>query len=380
VDSSFDELIDPKISRSLEGEADFDDGDHGGRPAAYEQIASEISRVLTEESPRLSTGARQIHLAQLREEARSRRSTTRAGFAWLLRIAPRLAQVAAIAIVALIMANGITIASASSLPGSPLYPVKRLAEQSNVFLAPTAGQRARLWMTLASRRLDEVQGLLAIQPRVDPRVLDDVDDSILHALTEIATTRGPERITLLEQIIQLSVREQTVLDGLAQKATTDDRVRFQQSARLLGDVARIAGSAQSNLVLPAPALTGTATASPGATSTETRILDEENLPTDTPFAPVIIPATESPLVTPTETETLGANSGDDGDYAPTQGNLVPGGGASETPKPRKNISPEGEKSVSPQPQTTEQPEREKTIAPERDRPDSPKRDGGSGGD
>jgi Domain of unknown function (DUF5667) len=354
VDSEFDEFVDPSIAATLEGDTDREDGANGGDLSGYRMIAAEISRVLSEESPRLKRGTQAQHLARMRAEASSRRTKSRLILSWLSHSARRWAQVAAIAFVVVVMANGITVASATSLPGSPLYPVKRLAEQSNVFLSPTPGKRAQLWMTLASRRLDEVQRLLAIQPRVEPRVLDDVDESILHALTEIAATRGPERIGLLEQIIQLSLREQTVLDSLAKSANTDDRLRFQQSARLLEDVAHIAGSAQSNLELPAQTVTGTASASPSPTATETKTPDLSR-PTDVPTSSILGPTTTAPLVLPGQTETPEASSGDGGEGTPAQSD---NGGSAQTPKPQKNANSGGKGSTpvpkpsTPQPQQT----------------------------
>ncbi len=373
MDPEFDESLDRRISDVLagKGEGEGDDGEQVLAP--YEHLAAEVSRVMTEESPRLSTAARVRNLALLRARAAEKRTARRFDIAGLLRAAPRWVQIAAVAIVVVIIANGITVASASSLPGSPLYPVKRLAEQSNVFLAPTAGERARIWMNLATRRLDEVQRLVPLQPRVDPGTLDAIDDSILHALTEIASTRGTERIALLQQIIQLSVREQTVLDELAVQASEDNRARFQETARLMADVARLAGAAQSNPELPLlmPTETGTATYSPAVDSTQTPT--SPSIPTFPPasvsptalstFEPSAHPPPQLPSSTPTPSavqEMKGQSSdtpeADNTKNAEAQKTESPDQGKGDTPQPHETEPPD--------PQKTESPDREKTGAPQ----------------
>ncbi len=372
MDPEFDAELDRKISELLAGKGQSGAGAGEKDLGLYEHLAAQVSRVMTEESPRLSTAAQVRTLALLRARAAEKRTARRFDIAWLLRAAPRWAQIAAVAIVVVIIANGITAASASSLPGSPLYPVKRLAEQSNVLLAPTAGERARIWMNLASRRLDEVQRLVPLQPRVDPGTLDAIDDSILHALTEIASTRGTERIALLQQIIQLSVREQTILDELALQASSDDRARFQETARLMADVARLAGTAQSNPELPLlmPNDTGTATQSPTVDSTQTQT---------SPPIPTFPPATVSPTASFTlEPSALPPPQLPSSTPTPSAGQETKGP-SSETPEAdntknaeaQKTEAPDQEKGDTPQPQKTEPPDPQKTDSPDREKTDAP---------
>jgi hypothetical protein len=379
VDPEFDELVDRNISESLAGQAEPGQGEIEDRGAGYRRLASEISRVLTEESPRLTTAAESRHLAQLRARAKAKRGGPSLSFRWLLHAAPRWAQVAAVAVVVVLLANGITVASASSLPGSPLYPVKRLAEQSNVFFTPTAGERALIWMDLASRRLDEVQRVLAIQPRVDPKALDDIDESILHALTEIAATRGPERIALLKQIIQLSLREQNVLDDLAQEASSDDRTRFQQSAQLLEDVAHIADSAQTNLVLPTNTLTATgtetgtatATGSPTETGTPTDTMTSTPVPPTVTPTPSALPPTDTPTVESQSSGGGGASGPVPGPSSTTQKEGGPNDQPTATPEHRETEPGDGEKTGTPGPWKTGTPEHQKTETPDAQRTRTP---------
>lgn len=361
-DHEFDDLVDRLIGRSTGRDMPGSPDDADDREAAYQHLGSEIVRVLAQESPRLSSSAHAQHLATLRSRAAAKRKASATNLGWLRRAAPRWAQVAAVALVVVIMANGITVASAGSLPGSPLYPVKRLAEQSNILLATTPGERAGIWMNLAGRRLDEVQRLLATEPHVDAIAMDDIDESILRALTEVASTRGTERIALLQQIIELSVREQTVLDELAQNAPSDDRDRFEQTARLMEDVAHIAGTAQSSLGTPisTPTRTSTSTSLPTLTETESPTETGTSEPTDTEAPAQIVPATDSP---PVENDVQQAPAGE----SPTAETKSDGEGQNRRPaatsQPSKTGPPESGDYATPAPSKSQSPEREPTDNP-----------------
>lgn len=371
MDPELDEELDRRISDLLAGNGRSRTGAGEKELGPYEDLAAQVARVMTEESPRPSTAAQVRNLAFLRARAAEKRAARHFDIAWFLHAAPRWVQIAAVAIVVVITANGITVASASSLPGSPLYSVKRLAEQSNVFLAPTAGERARIWMNLASRRLDEVQRLVALEPRVDPGTLDAIDESILHALTEIAGTRGTERIALLQQIVELSVREQNVLDELSLEASVDDRVRFQQTVRLMANVANFADAAQSNPQLPPSTPTSTETTSP---------YEGVGRPTATsPSSPKVTPIppseTPSPTLEPSATPTLQVPSstpGLSGDQQ-TKGEPsdTPGADNGKNAQPQKTEAPDQGNGDTPQAHKTESPDPEKTDSPDREKTNAP---------
>ncbi len=375
MDNTFDDQLDRKITELLSGESaeEMSDADADTREMApaegYEPLAAEITRVFMEESPRLAPSIQARQLAQLRARAAQKRRATASGsrwdFSWLLHAMPRWAQVAAVAIVVVLLANGITVASASSLPGSPLYPVKRLAEQSNLFLAPTAGERARVWMNLASIRLDEAQRVLAAGQRVDPALLDAVDQSIFNALAEIAGTRGAERVDLLKQITQLSIRQQQVLDGLAPKAPPTDRARFEQTSRLLGGVATLAGAAESNPSLPlAPTPPPTATGTPTATPTNTSTVPPAATWTQPPAPPVV----SNPAITEPDTSS-GSGTEDQAPSGPPANTPAPK--EKDSPGPQGTQKPESGDSNKPAPGKTESSDQNKTESPGQNKTESP---------
>jgi hypothetical protein len=344
----FDELLDRRISELLSGEPHTSAEETTPALAAYKWLAAELVRVFVEESPSLLAHAQARQLKALRSQARQKRAARRFSPAGILGAHLRWALIAAVALFAVLLANGMTIASASSLPGSPLYPFKRLAEQSNVFLTPAAGERARLWMNLASIRLDEAQLLLSSEQHIPTTTLDAIDQSILYALSEIAGTRGAERLALLQAITRLAMRQQTVLDELAAKASPSERERFQQTRRLLDGVASLADAAQSNPALPqTPSPTPTATDSPVPVLTET----------PHPSVPSAQVETQTPPYTPTPTagQTTGAQPG-------------------ESPEPQKTEKPEPQTAEAPKPHRVETPESQKTeTQPSREKETEPSR-------
>jgi len=81
---------------------------------------------------------------------------------WAWATANRLAVVSVVVVLVLgLSAYGVAAASTGSLPGEPLYAVKRTVEQAQLALTTDADARARLERELAERRVGEVQRLLA---------------------------------------------------------------------------------------------------------------------------------------------------------------------------------------------------------------------------
>ena len=87
--------------------------------------------------------------------------------------------VAASFILVLLIA-GIVPASAGSLPGEPLYSVKRLTERVELALAPDSNAAVRLRLEHAERRALEALALLE-RDQFDPALLDEARSELRHA-------------------------------------------------------------------------------------------------------------------------------------------------------------------------------------------------------
>jgi hypothetical protein len=125
-----------------------------------------------------------------------------------------------IVVLTLVLAGGggIVYASTDSLPGSPLYGVKRAAEQVQLFLAPGGTRRAKLYIKFAQRRLEEVQALVETKAKVDEETLAAIAEETDLALEEVEGAHPADKSELLKKLASLTERQQAVLKGVQAKA------------------------------------------------------------------------------------------------------------------------------------------------------------------
>jgi len=177
---------------------------------------------------------------------------------WILRLC------AAVVVVALAMGTAVK-ASASSLPGGALYPVKRAAEEARLALAWTATLRAQVQLDIANTRIAEISELVGRDVPVDPVVIDVLVVAYGGLTGPVGTVVDP---AWAEEVSRAQAEHGQVLDALAR--TTDDadlRPRVKSARRALDDAAaRLdAGLPQSLPSAPAGSSAGP-TASPTAGS------------------------------------------------------------------------------------------------------------------
>ena len=73
---------------------------------------------------------------------------------------PRWAMVLVIVLAVFLAGSGTVVAADSSMPGSPLYPVKLVTEQVRLQLTPSDIHKAELYAVLADRRVNEIAYLV----------------------------------------------------------------------------------------------------------------------------------------------------------------------------------------------------------------------------
>jgi hypothetical protein len=84
--------------------------------------------------------------------------------------------------------SGTVAASASSLPGNPLYPVKRWTENVELFFNNDASSRTFRHAELARRRLDEVKALVSYgEDELAFQTVFDYENEINFAVEGLAT-------------------------------------------------------------------------------------------------------------------------------------------------------------------------------------------------
>src|SRR6185369_6079331 len=94
-----------------------------------------------------------------------------------------LTRLVAVLVVALLIAfgsgAGLVAASSNSLPGDPLYGIKRLWEAIILALSPLTGPQDLLWQRIAETRLDEVERLSA-EGKLNETALVDFYSALYH--------------------------------------------------------------------------------------------------------------------------------------------------------------------------------------------------------
>lgn len=216
---------------------------------------------------------------------------------------PALSRAAAIVLIALFMAfagggGAVVAASADTLPGETLYPVKRAWENIIIIIASITGQLDEVWLRLAQTRLDEALRLAERNQLVNS-ALDD-----LYRASENALTHASEDTYLVVM---------TFLAETHTKLIEDERVMAHESApemlifiRNTIDAAQGPGVPPSLATLaPTPTQTLIPTDTATATQTSTLTATYTETATDTPTA-TDLPPTRTPRIedTPTRTPTL----------------------------------------------------------------------------
>ncbi|MCW5853835.1 MAG: hypothetical protein KIT87_27455 [Anaerolineae bacterium] len=199
---------------------------------------------------------------------------------------------------------GVTRAAATSLPDDTLYPVKLVAEQVQLALAPSPEARAQLHLAFAQERLREVQA--AVEAGRSPaRAIAQLPRHTDSAADAVGLMSPEQRDAYTRQLQQVRDNEKAVLE----------QVRGKVSADIQNVIVGIVGTPTAIIVVQVPILPtatwtplpATATALPSKTPTS-----GENggvPPTKTPLpppintasAPTVVAPTQAPVLAPTHT-------------------------------------------------------------------------------
>jgi hypothetical protein len=219
-----------------------------------------------------------------------------------------LAAVVLVAILALAVLVG---ASASSLPGTVLYPLKLATEDAWVALAPARSEPS-LHLQIAHRRLSESETLLE-QGRLEPSVLEDMDYHAEAAIQGLAYLPPALARPVLEDALEFTAVQRKTLTQYVDRAPPELLTHLQTSIEAgyvrsdqIREIAAVLGLPQlSGLMaeLAEPAFTAVPAATSAPTVTPTRVVaavavgDASPVPTATPLP------TETPAPTNTNTPT-----------------------------------------------------------------------------
>jgi len=88
--------------------------------------------------------------------------------------------------------GGVVAASSGSMPGQTLYQVKRTIENVQLAMTPSQAAKARMYATLADRRVSEI--VYAAQPqRGDVKLIEDLTRQFSNSLSMVSVIAAPAR-------------------------------------------------------------------------------------------------------------------------------------------------------------------------------------------
>ena len=209
-----------------------------------------------------------------------------------------LSRLAAVLVVALLIAfgsgAGLVAASSNSLPGDPLYGIKRLWEAIILALSPLTGPQDLLWQHIAETRLDEIERLAA-EGKLTETALVDFYSALYHFSGFSSVENDPKIMALMQNaasaLINISPPE-------------DARIVYRDVLRLAQENVRTGTVQQPPAELPASIiqLTALPTMIPSATTTPTATFS--STPTQTAVPSATATFTASPSATPMPTSTV----------------------------------------------------------------------------
>ena len=238
------------------------------------------------------------HAVRLREEQQAR--SLRGWFRVPVQLRRGLLRVGLIVVLLLAAGGGAASVSASSLPGSALYPVKLAAEDLRLALALSPAARVQLNIRFALERTSEILRLAREGRAPDEAVVERLKDQLYLAIAAAASIESEQRRGLLEQLIaDADLQEKELQRANAEAGPATQSVLVAGIAALR----RASEQAQEALeTLPEPA-SADAQSDPAITATPT-----EPHPTDTRGEPpAVASSTSTPSLTtenPTGTPTL----------------------------------------------------------------------------
>ncbi|MEZ4669536.1 MAG: DUF5667 domain-containing protein [Anaerolineae bacterium] len=217
---------------------------------------------------------------------------------------------AVIAIVMLLVFGsgaGLVAASSNSVPGDPLYGIKRLWEAIVLALSPLTGPQDVLWLQIGRTRLDEIERLAA-EGRLNSEALTDLYRAMYH-LTGLATSENAPSVMAF--MTETSWRLLAITPPLQAKAVYDDVLGITQLNLESGTVQQPPAELPASelaltptaLLTPTITLTPSITFTPSVTAPYTATATATTTPSYTPSATATITPSRTPRIPITATKT-----------------------------------------------------------------------------
>jgi len=207
-----------------------------------------------------------------------------------------VALVTASLLVCLLIGSGAVYAASDSLPGDTLYPVKRTVEAMQLAVSHDDASNARLYLNLASKRLEEAEALLKKERSGGmEQALKDYAVQIDSASALVVKERGmphEQQTVLAGLLVEVQARQEAQLVALLERSPESVQPAIQQAI----EVSRKASGRAREPKPPVLRVTPEPTVTPTPAPTRTPMPSPETVTT-----PVVSPSPErpTPFVRPT---------------------------------------------------------------------------------
>jgi hypothetical protein len=258
-------------------------------------------------SPRAKAANRTRFLGQaVQQKERRQRPAARARLRVPAKLQRALVGVTLSVVLLLVVGSGAATAAGGSLPGSALYPLKLVFEDTRLTLTFSQPARAQLYMRYASERTAEIVRLATAGRAVDEAVLARMAQQLQGATDAAESAGGEAQRELLEQVIQISDAQQALLSGASMEAPPEAQAALNAGATVAEQASRQAQEALQGLlphgVTPTPAWTSTSAPAPSEPPAVAPVDSPTPRPSHTPESPT--PSGTPHTATPSPTGTL----------------------------------------------------------------------------
>jgi hypothetical protein len=251
-------------------------------------------------------------------------------------------------------------ASAASLPGMALYPLKLAGERARMSVTFRHEERAHLRLSFAERRLDELETLTEGRSPVTRGLVEAMAAETRLATGEIEEMKAGRQATAKVKLLSLAVRQEAQVLSLLRGSATEAEQRALMGALEAAQQAQAAAGARVTTAEPAPIpserrevtrapmlhqapirkRSGTPTPTVGPDEKETR----RAAPSPTPTRTARVSRTRKPMNTPKPARTA---------------HITPRRRLSQTPSPTPRIKHTRKPTQMPKPAPADQLERSK---------------------
>lgn len=142
----------------------------------------------------------------------------------------RWAVVFAVIVVLLLVGSGTITASASSLPGDTLYPVKTVTEKVQEFFTRGNEAKASFNIKLAQRRINELESLSDGNRSIPQSLLNTMNAETDRAIETLGQQKAV-KAELVTRLLDTTSKQNTALTKVIEKAPSEAKSKLQEALK-----------------------------------------------------------------------------------------------------------------------------------------------------